>query len=365
MNIPKEHEQEFARFPAVLRGLVIAELAAGNAIAEFAHGYPAAPCGAYIKLARPVTSRPRVQTPELDFYDRNESDYSGEFTDAKRHFFVLEPPHPPEPESDMNALRAARDARQRANDDDLIAQTERETNKRRAESKRRPLPRAGASSPPLPLPPATGSPLVERFRASMVMNYEKWHDGISYGLDLIQSATPEECAQIEQLLLSGGVEDWRDVEALAALDSPRARAAIQAAIDHSNAKVRAAVMRYATGLIPDRSRVTALVRSLREARLFGGLSQTLDEVAAFHPPEIVEALLQGALEREGEVAVHFAAMLAFLHCRAAEPFDMEQRQFFLRFNTEDRGERKAAYRELCALIGVDATRWLTGSTTSP
>lgn len=107
MNLTREQEGEFAGFPPVLRELVLAELAAGNEIIEFAHGFPAAPCGACIKLARPVTSRPRQKTPELDFYERNGSSHAGEFTDAKRHFFVLEAPHPPPPEPDMDAIRQA------------------------------------------------------------------------------------------------------------------------------------------------------------------------------------------------------------------------------------------------------------------
>src|SRR5262249_33247684 len=40
-------------------------------------------------------------------YDRNSSIYSGEFTDAKRFYFVLEPPDPPPPEPNMDAIREA------------------------------------------------------------------------------------------------------------------------------------------------------------------------------------------------------------------------------------------------------------------
>src|SRR6187551_4063135 len=106
MTLPPEHAKEFAQFPAPLRALVTAELAAGNQIAELGHGFPAAPCGAYLKLTQPVTSRPRTKTPELDFYDRNGSSHAGEFTDAKRHFFVLDPPRPAGPEPDMDAIRS-------------------------------------------------------------------------------------------------------------------------------------------------------------------------------------------------------------------------------------------------------------------
>ncbi len=114
MSIPKEHEKEFAGFPAVLRELVVAELAAGNEIAEFGHGRPAPFGGAYIKLTRAVTTRPRKKQATLDFHDRSHSGHSGEFTDGQRHYFVLEPPHPPATQKDMDAIREEFAARERA-----------------------------------------------------------------------------------------------------------------------------------------------------------------------------------------------------------------------------------------------------------
>ena len=83
MNIPKEYQQDFEAFPRVLRALLAAELAAGNEIAEIGHGFPAPPAGAYIKLAKPLCSRPRASGDGIDYYDRNGSTYSGEITDAK------------------------------------------------------------------------------------------------------------------------------------------------------------------------------------------------------------------------------------------------------------------------------------------
>ena len=111
MNLPAEQQREFAQFPEVLRALVEAELAAGNTILEFRHGHPAPPVGASIMLANKVSTRARESGDGLDFYERNSSIYSGEFTDAKRFFFVLEPPNPPPPEPDMDAIRKAHEPR--------------------------------------------------------------------------------------------------------------------------------------------------------------------------------------------------------------------------------------------------------------
>lgn len=107
MNLTPEQQTELAKFPAPLRTLVEAELAAGNTIAEVGHSFPAPPAGAYFKLANKVTTRPRASSDDLSFYERNSSIYSGEFTDAKRFYFILEPPNPPPPEPDMDAIRKA------------------------------------------------------------------------------------------------------------------------------------------------------------------------------------------------------------------------------------------------------------------
>lgn len=107
MSVPAEFAKEFASFPAALRRLVEAELAAGNTIAAIEHGFPAAPCGASVKLAQAVKEERRKSGDGFTFYARNNSSYSGEFTTADRHFFVLEPPLPPEPEPDMDAIRKA------------------------------------------------------------------------------------------------------------------------------------------------------------------------------------------------------------------------------------------------------------------
>jgi hypothetical protein len=194
----------------------------------------------------------------------------------------------------------------------------------------------------------------------MEIDYEKWHDGIGYDLDILRAATAEERAQIESILVARGAADWRDVEALAALGTPGARAALAEAIEVGDHRVRLAVMQHAPDMVCDATRVATLVAALEGAEIMGGLSQALDDVAEFHPPPVIDALFRGALARDGGTAVHFAAMLTYLHGRADEPFDWEQRPFFLRFHTEDRREREAVFRELCAKIGVDATKWLQG-----
>lgn len=205
-----------------------------------------------------------------------------------------------------------------------------------------------------PDPPAA----LRRFEQSMEIDYYKWHDGIGYDLDALKEATAAERQAIETILLGRGMKDWRDVEALAALDTPAGNRALQAAIEHPKAEIRLAVTRYAPHLVAANQRTTSLVAALETARFGSGLAEAIDEAAEYHPPEVVAALFRGALRRVGDGPVHFAALLMYLHGQADEPFDWEQRPFFLRFHTEDRAAREAVFRELCQKVGVDPAVYL-------
>jgi hypothetical protein len=131
-----------------------------------------------------------------------------------------------------------------------------------------------------------------------------------------------------------------------------------AALDDPDAMVRAAVTRFAAAQVGRDDRTAAVVRGLETAEFYGGLTQVLDQVEEFHPPAVIDALFRGALAREGEVAVHFAAMLMFVHGQAKQAFDWDQRPFYLTFHTEDRAERVAAFRELCGRVGVESGLYL-------
>ena len=202
------------------------------------------------------------------------------------------------------------------------------------------------------------SDAYQRFMKSMEIGYEQWHDGIGYDLDALAAASPDERRQIESVLLQRGTQDWRDVEALAALDTPGARVALEHALAEGTAEIRVAVLRHAPHLAADTQRTQTLVHAIETAVIYGGLTQTLRQVAGFHPPAVVDALLRGTVEREADVAVHLAAMVLFVEGVTAEEFDMAHRPFFLRFATPDRTDRVAAFTDLCRMIGRDPAPFL-------
>ena len=192
----------------------------------------------------------------------------------------------------------------------------------------------------------------------MEIDYEKWHDGVSYDIDALRLASPTERKAIEQSLIHHAPRDWRDIEALAEIDTESARETIKKAMEDPNPDVRVAVTRFAPNLVTNSERSQSIIKALQHAELFSGLSQVLDDIAEYHPMEVKEALITGLLNREGEVAALFAGMLFYLYGKAEEPFDMEQRPFFLRFNTENRKERVQAFRELCEQLNINSEKFL-------
>ncbi|MES2465238.1 MAG: HEAT repeat domain-containing protein [Armatimonadota bacterium] len=195
-----------------------------------------------------------------------------------------------------------------------------------------------------------------RFIDSMTMNFDMWHDGTGYDIDALRNVPNDEVPALVTLLSARQPRDWRDIEALGVLGTPKAREAITAALTDPDPHVR----RYAAAYVgppDDPDREALLVKALESDVFFGGLTPALEEVEEFHPPKVIDALLDGALNREGEVAVHFAAMLYFLHGKSKEAFDWEHRPFFLRFHTDDSAERLTVFRELCAAIGADSTKF--------
>lgn len=333
--IPERFRAEADRLPTALRALLDAELAAGNEIVEVASSFPAPPAGVYVMLANPVSTRPRASSDGITFYHRNSSQYAGEFHDERRFFFILEAPLPPPPEPDMDAIRASLDRAAPMSDAE----------------------RLGASHDEHRPEAAPSSSSLRRFMDSMELDYEKWREGTSYDLDAIDAATPEERASIETTLVAHATRGWREIEALARLGTERARDAMREALHRGDAEVRAAVVRYAPEIVDDGTRTDSLVRGLREATFYHGLSEMIDQAATFHPPAVVDTLFSEALHGAGDKAVHLAALLFHIHGLTDQPFDWSHRPFFLRFNTDDRAERSAAFDELCQRVGADAARY--------
>ncbi len=303
----------YENLPPILRLLLDAELAAGNEISAVQHGYPAAPVGASFLLTGPVRSQPRASSGELLFFERNSSQFSGEFTVEPRHFYILEPPRP-EPETAIPPPPAA---------------------------------------PPLPPPPPSRL-LLDQFAASMVSDYEKWREGIGYDLDLLPQMSSWERHTLEgeliQELRRGG--NWRDVEALAALDTPAARAAIDVARFHSDPEVRAYAVEQSIeeGNLPSELIECDIIRVIEQAAAMSTLSRALSLAESCRTPAVRRAILDQARTGDSTTRVHMAALLFYLCGKSEDSFDWNHRPYFLRFgDNNDEFDFRAAWRELRAI----------------
>src|SRR5688572_6931307 len=72
------------------------------------------------------------------------------------------------------------------------------------------------------LPPRNPSAAYERFKRSMLIGYEEWREGTPYDVAALSEVTEEERDLLTDELCEKGSLDWRDVEALRALATPKA-----------------------------------------------------------------------------------------------------------------------------------------------
>lgn len=312
--------------PLALHALLAAELAAGNRIVELDRGFPAPPVGLCVILENPVSTRLSDAQDGLHFREwPNWKGYNG-YADAREFFFVLNPPYAPPHDPVL---------------------------RREEEGATISPPAVAEARQAVPALPEIGvDTLLRRFEKSMHIDYEKWHDGIGYDLGALAAMDRDERSSVEGILLGRGVADWRDVEALAWLNTTACRMALRRALEEGDAIIRLAVVRHAPDLATPEIRTASLVSALETVTAFAGLSQALNEAAHFHPPEVMAALWRGVSEREGDVAVHFAALLTYLHGKADSIFDDEQRSFFLSFNTPEKDRRAVAVTALRKRLGI-------------
>jgi hypothetical protein len=200
--------------------------------------------------------------------------------------------------------------------------------------------------PPMP------SEAFRKFEASLVMDYEKWHDGIGYDLDALQQLEGEERKSAERLLRGVSNPDWRVAEALATLDSKEAGDTLQEMASSASdgaGRLRAAEMLYRQGKrgAPD----DVIADLLRTSAPYEGLTQALDLCPEFPTRRIKAALLWASLHNP-EARVHAAAMLYHLYGKADEPFDWKMRPFFLKFN-ESAQVRRAAFDQMVRELNIE------------
>ncbi len=198
--------------------------------------------------------------------------------------------------------------------------------------------------------PATGK-AYDRFMESMKIDFYKWHDGIGYDLDALNELDDRELQELEALLISRKDSDWRDVEALAALNTPPSIQALRDTLASPNRECRLMAARYLKDLNIEDHIEEVVVRTLPETTIGDGMSYAL-MLAKLYPTEnIRRQVLRCALIGKDDIRVHCAAMALFLYGVSKSEFDCDFKIIY-EFHEKDVEARRRIFERLCAMVGV-------------
>lgn len=199
------------------------------------------------------------------------------------------------------------------------------------------------------------SPPYQRFIKSMAIDYEKWHDGEGYDLAALAELQGAERAEIERTLLGRADNDWRDLEALAQLDTPAGWRAIERVARGAgdNAVHAARLLAEKSPGHGEEVLELQLLQSMRTLKPDAPVAPIIDE-AACHPTDAIKkALLDAAaFSSNSTFRVHAAALLLYLAGQTKEPFDWAERPFFLRFGSKLPRDVGEAHQELRRRLGL-------------
>ena len=199
--------------------------------------------------------------------------------------------------------------------------------------------------------PAAGK-AYDRFMESMKIDFYKWHDGIGYDLDALNELDNREIRELEALLISRKDSDWRDVEALAALNTPFSIQALRDALASPNRECRLMAARFLKDMNIDDHIEEVVVRTLPETTIGDGMSYAL-MLAKLYPSEnIRREVLRCAQIGKDDIRVHCAAMALFLYGVSKSEFDYDFKIIY-EFHEKDVEARRRIFERLCVMVGVD------------
>ena len=202
------------------------------------------------------------------------------------------------------------------------------------------------------------SAAYQRFIASLTLTEREWRDDTGYDLVALRACSEDERRRIEDLLIDRTVKDWRDLEALAALDSDRAGAEIRATLSSKDPVLRLSAARLLKDAPGRENELEAAVLNILDARQPHHVQMVGFDAAANLPTEKVkDALFRLALHGEGDGAARAAGLLLFLHRLSVAHYPMGERALLNRIASIDRGDKRKAFQELCDRLGVSAAKY--------
>ena len=193
------------------------------------------------------------------------------------------------------------------------------------------------------------SEAFNRFKRSMDIGYEQWHDGIGYDLDAIDHLTDAEKKMAENLLIPRAEKDWRDLEALDRLGTPGAIQSILAVRHAKDPQIRLRAHEY--GPAPTAAEWEhTILSSLETAEIYSGLIQVLNRAIGYPTPPVIDKLWSKVRDPKSGVAYHCAAALCCITGIQDSMYDDQHRELFLRLVGPASSERIQAVQELELMI---------------
>ncbi len=192
----------------------------------------------------------------------------------------------------------------------------------------------------------------------MVIGYEEWHEGTPYDLDALDALTDDERCEIEESLVVRAGRDFRDVQALDRLGTPRALSAIESTLTCEELEVRieAAACLARRGLLAGTRLDALIVDSLSRATIANGMVKTLAFAQEHLSVLSLQQLFRCVEQGNEDIRFHGAALIHYLFGVSKTAFDWDRRPFYFRFLSVDPEERRAAFLELCRDVGADPER---------
>ncbi|MBC7783270.1 MAG: hypothetical protein H7144_05470, partial [Burkholderiales bacterium] len=165
----------------------------------------------------------------------------------------------------------------------------------------------------------------KRFIDSMVMDFDKWHDGIGFDLSALKEMSPDDLKTIVTVLL-GRDQTWREIEALAAIGDERARQSVRKSADDPESpdnRLVAMEELHRAGEMPDIEQ--RLCREIRKLAGDGaGLTKAL-LMAQRYPTDQVKQALLWSTWNSTTASLHCAATLLYLCGVAKDQLGFEHR----------------------------------------
>lgn len=196
------------------------------------------------------------------------------------------------------------------------------------------------------LPPRNPSPAYQRFKRSMMIDYDSWRDGTPYDVVALADVTAEERDLLTDELCEKGALDWRDVEALRALATPKALKRLGKAAESQTdgGGIEAFMGEVAQGWSPEIE--ARFIDKLERVQSMTGALDRLYDIAEAHPtPSVIAQLLRNArIHSDPVVRYSMGAFLVELtgHADSRHTMDEAIRPHLLNLNSADYKTYKAA-----------------------